>query len=137
MQTTALRRAFHYNGQTLPDPGASLSPAQVKDLFTSNFPDLINAEIEGPNEKDGVLLYTFKRSTGTKGSTAMEAMPSFLQRLALVAQGQPDPLAQTPVVVADRALLDRHQRFKRQLDQSRKAISDGPTLPSSVLPLLP
>ena len=53
-------------------PDGSYSPAQLKDLYASNFPDLLNAEIEGPNVKDGKAVYTFKRTTGTKGRTATQ-----------------------------------------------------------------
>ena len=48
MKIEALKRTFAYNAIELADPGAALTPAAVKDFYTSVYPDLTNAEIEGP-----------------------------------------------------------------------------------------
>lgn len=67
IETAALTRQFTYNGAKLVDPGAALSVDQVRAFYTAVYPDLANAEIEGPIEKDGVQTYTFRRAVGTKG----------------------------------------------------------------------
>ena len=143
MKVTSLVRCFKYDGQTLPDPGAGFSPAQVKDLFTSNFPELVNAEIEGPNILDDQEVYTFKRTTGTKGLGAQGATVPFVQRLALVVAGQADPLQPRHQIALSEKLAATHRQFGRALganqnsqrsETSRPATLPG--LPSAALPLL-
>lgn len=58
------------NGNPLTDPDPSLSPAAVKDFWAAMYPELLNAEVQGPVNKDGELTYTFHRTTGTKGAAA-------------------------------------------------------------------
>jgi PRTRC genetic system protein C len=67
VQVQALERVFRYNGVDLPDPGQNFSPDQVKDLFTTNFPEMTTAVIEGPTESNGKLMFEFRRAVGTKG----------------------------------------------------------------------
>lgn len=67
LTTTALERSFSYNGMALPDPSASMSLDEVRDLYSANFPELVSASIEGPEEKGGKLVYTFRKAVGTKG----------------------------------------------------------------------
>jgi PRTRC genetic system protein C len=67
MKIEALRRTFAYNAIELADPGAALTPAAVKDFYTSVYPDLTNAEIEGPKVIGNTHAYTFRRAVGTKG----------------------------------------------------------------------
>ncbi len=67
IQTTVLTRTFSYSGLTLPDPGKSLSPEEVRDIYAATYPELISASIEGPEKKGNNLVYTFKKGVGTKG----------------------------------------------------------------------
>ncbi len=67
MKVQALKRKFNYNGVDLPDPGPDLSPEQVREVFSANFPEITSAAIEGPEQKGGALVYTFRRAAGTKG----------------------------------------------------------------------
>ncbi len=67
IQTTVLTRTFSYSGLTLPDPGKSLSPEEVCDIYAATYPELISASIEGPEKKGNNLVYTFKKGVGTKG----------------------------------------------------------------------
>lgn len=85
MQVTTMTRVFMKDGVPLPDPDVSMSPAQVKDFYAGmkNFADLTNAEISGPEEKGSELVFTFRRTTGTKGAKeAASADIPFAQRLA-------------------------------------------------------
>ncbi|HZF19471.1 MAG TPA: PRTRC system protein C [Burkholderiales bacterium] len=68
LETRALERAFRYNSVDLVDPGAQYSAEEVRDLYTATYPELANAAIEGPENKDGKLVYTFRRPVGTKGA---------------------------------------------------------------------
>ena len=67
MKIEALKRTFSYNAIELADPGAALTPHQVKDFYTAVYPDLTNAEIEGPVVNGSTHAYTFRRAVGTKG----------------------------------------------------------------------
>lgn len=60
-------RSFRFNKRVLPDPNPKLSPAQVKDLYATHYPELASAAIEGPELKADKQVYTFVRHVGTKG----------------------------------------------------------------------
>ena len=64
---TSLERSFSYNGVSLPDPGATLTLEQVRDVYCAAFPEIVSASIEGPEKKGDNLVYTFKKGVGTKG----------------------------------------------------------------------
>ncbi len=67
MKIEQLAREFHYNGLSLPDPGAQHTPEQVRDMYSAAYPEITTAAIEGPEKKGDKLVYTFKRAVGTKG----------------------------------------------------------------------
>ncbi len=73
VSTTVLKRVFMSNGNPLTDPDPSMSPAAVKDFWSAMYPELLNAEVQGPVTKDGELTYTFHRTTGTKGAASKTA----------------------------------------------------------------
>lgn len=85
MQTTSLKRVFLYNGTRLADLNPALSPAAVKDTYSAMYPELLNAEINGPVITPTELEFTFHRTTGTKGREAVEKpeekLLSFMRRL--------------------------------------------------------
>lgn len=63
-----LKRKFKYNGVELPDPGGSLRPEEVKDLYAkTGYGGLLNAIVKGPTQEGEDLVYEFKASVGTKG----------------------------------------------------------------------
>ena len=67
LETRPVTRSFKVNNRVLPDPNPKLSPAQVKDLYAAQFPELASAAIEGPELRDGKQVYTLARQVGTKG----------------------------------------------------------------------
>jgi PRTRC genetic system protein C len=67
MKTRSITRTFKFNNRVLPDPNPAWSPAQVKDLYATQYPELASAAIEGPELKDGRQVYSFVRQVGTKG----------------------------------------------------------------------
>jgi PRTRC genetic system protein C len=92
MKTTVLKRVFMSNGNPLSDPDPSMSPAAIKDFYSAMYPELLNAEVQGPVVGDAELVFTFHRTTGTKGRTSKEAakavkgaQASFMQRLEVAA----------------------------------------------------
>ncbi|MBL8434002.1 MAG: PRTRC system protein C [Zoogloea sp.] len=66
-----IRRVFRYNGMQLPDvPG--LEPREVRDLYSAQYPELVSAEIEAGEVRDGVREYIFRKAVGTKGGVGAE-----------------------------------------------------------------
>jgi PRTRC genetic system protein C len=61
-------RAFTYNKIPLQDPDPKMSIEEVRTFYLNLYPELTNAEIEGPEQKDNTLLYTFRKAVGTKGA---------------------------------------------------------------------
>lgn len=65
-----IRRTFRYNGILLPDvPG--LEPREVRDLYSAQYPELVSAEIEPGEVRDGVQEFNFRKAVGTKGAGPM------------------------------------------------------------------
>lgn len=67
LQTRPVTRSFKFQKRVLPDPNPKLSPAQVKDLYATQYPELASAAIEGPELKADKHVYSFARQVGTKG----------------------------------------------------------------------
>lgn len=66
-----IRRVFRYNGITLPDvPG--LEPREVRDLYSAQYPELVSAEVEAGEVRDGTQEFTFRKAVGTKGASRRE-----------------------------------------------------------------
>jgi PRTRC genetic system protein C len=68
MQTENLIREFRYNGAVLADPSPAFSLQQVRDFYGNTYPEIVNAEIEGPGIIGNKNVYTFRRAVGTKGA---------------------------------------------------------------------
>lgn len=69
IEVQAIKRRYLYNGVTLPDiPG--MGPKEVRDVYSAQYPELVSAEIELGEVRDGVQEITFKRAVGTKGCAA-------------------------------------------------------------------
>ena len=67
LETKQLERVFRYNSIELPDPGPQYGAEAVRDLYANTYPEITTAAIEGPEQKDDRLVYTFRRAVGTKG----------------------------------------------------------------------
>lgn len=61
-------RRFKFNGMDLKDPNQSDTPEKVKEFYAGLYPELTNAEIEGPDTKGAESVYTFRKAVGTKGN---------------------------------------------------------------------
>lgn len=59
-------KRYRYNGMELPAP-PGLTDAEVRDLHSAIYPELINAEIVADEPCNGVQEITFRRTVGTKG----------------------------------------------------------------------
>lgn len=96
MEIATLTRVFVYNGMRLVDPGADLSPAQVKDFYAAMYPELTTAEVTSAKEVGNELEYTFRKTTGTKGRESAgdlkeEVQIPFVERLQAAAKAGTQP----------------------------------------------
>lgn len=87
MQLQELARAFKYNSVPLSDPNPNLTLPQVRDFYASVYPELVSAEIEGPELNGNKQTYTFRRAVGTKGAEALRPAP---YKRAAIAIGSDD-----------------------------------------------
>lgn len=86
-----IRRVFRYNGVQLPDvPG--MGPREVRDLYSAQYPELISAEVEAGEVRDGVQEYIFRKAVGTKGQTggAGERLAALKAAVTVEAEGRTD-----------------------------------------------
>ena len=68
IEVNEIQRRFRYNGILLPDvPG--LEPREVRDLYSAQYPELVSAEVEPGEVRDGAQEFTFRKAVGTKGAT--------------------------------------------------------------------
>ncbi len=84
MNKAGLQRVFRYNSIELEDPGPDHDPVDVRNLYSATYPEITSAAIEGPDEKDNKLVYTFRRAVGTKGGAVAPAMKEKDLRAAAV-----------------------------------------------------
>lgn len=133
MEIENLVREFKYNGVALADPGALLSLEQVRDFYASVYPEILSADIEGPQQIGGKQIYTFRRAVGTKGASAREVA---LQRLR--AGGRLDPAAQPRnVITAEQAGAPLAKQLVKIIGEVRRAGGPRCLAPSANQAVLP
>lgn len=67
LQVQTLTRVFTYNGAELADPGQNMALDDVKNFYSAIYPELVNATIDGPEQKGEKAVYSFVRTAGAKG----------------------------------------------------------------------
>lgn len=73
MKVQELTREFKYNSVKLADPSPAFTLQQVRDFYANIYPEIINADIEGPEQVGDKHVYTFRRAVGTKGGLLRDA----------------------------------------------------------------
>ncbi len=68
MEVQTSIREFKYNGVALKDPGAQFTLEQVREFYSTLYPEIINASVEGPTAVGNKVVYEFRRAVGTKGA---------------------------------------------------------------------
>ena len=51
----------------LDDPNVNMSPTEVMDFYSMNYPELTTATVHGPEIEDDRAIYEFKTTIGVKG----------------------------------------------------------------------
>jgi PRTRC genetic system protein C len=65
--TETAKRVFLYKRQELDDINPNQSPKQIMEHYSTVYPELINATVNGPEIKDGELHFTFASKVGEFG----------------------------------------------------------------------
>ena len=52
---------------TLQDPNPDMTPQEVAKFYSSSYPHLLNANVEGPDLSKGDAVFKFNVVAGTKG----------------------------------------------------------------------
>lgn len=65
----SMKRIFKYNNLILEDSDPQKNPEEVKEFYTTLYPELTHAVIEGPEYEGKNIVFTFARSVGTKGGS--------------------------------------------------------------------
>jgi PRTRC genetic system protein C len=71
LEVTNLKREFTFtkNGTkvTLPDPNPEFSVQDVMDFYSTQYPELTTATMDGPKIEGKSAVYSVKTTVGTKG----------------------------------------------------------------------
>jgi PRTRC genetic system protein C len=84
MHIQELQREFKYNSVKLPDPNPQFTLLQVRDFFSTVYPEIISADIEGPDVIGNKNVYSFRRAVGTKGGIVLGQVIADLAALAQI-----------------------------------------------------
>lgn len=102
MEVKTITRVFTYNGIRLIDPSPGKTPDQVRQIFAFQYPELLNAVIEGPETKNSVSTYKFARAAGAKGVSHVPAMRAIKKGLDLAVK--------SPIAGASPSTLTENQK---------------------------
>lgn len=82
-----VKRVFRYNGIALPDvPG--LEAREVRDLYSAQYPELVSAEVEAGEVRDGTQEFVFRKAVGTKGAATRTGSRAAVVRRRALAEAQ-------------------------------------------------
>ncbi len=96
-----LPRKFLYNNMTLDDVSGTPEDALV--FYADFYTDLSNGVVEGPEIKDGFMVYTFRKAVDTKGNTNtnddvhFELMAAVVRALDDTGEWEPDEATEIPI----------------------------------------
>jgi PRTRC genetic system protein C len=119
MQVVDIERKFKYNSVTLPDPNPDMSADEVREMYAAQYPELLNAVVEGPVTKDNVSTYTFIRAAGAKGTKDAKIGTSHAAiGAAEVVRRHSQPVPADSVdALSDAALQGRFERASKEIAQ--------------------
>lgn len=107
MEISQSTRQFKYNGVVLQDPGPAYSLEQVREFYSTLYPEIINAAIEGPTIAGAKTVYEFRRAVGTKGADDTQArLERLIARRAERAKAATKPLRTKTAEALHRTVAD-------------------------------
>lgn len=122
---TPIVRTFTYNGILLPDV-PDLSPREVRDLYSAQYPELVSAEIEAGEVVAGRQDFTFRKAVGTKGSAGAPAecgprLAALLARVQADEAGASDAESKLSRALSCRAVAARSAAWSRCAQRTLEA----------------
>ncbi|WP_038205776.1 PRTRC system protein C [Xenophilus azovorans] len=119
IEVTPIVRTFTYNGILLPDvPG--LSPREVRDLYSAQYPELVSAEVEAGEVANGRQDFTFRKAVGTKGAgieapdaQAGPRLAALLERVQASESGSSSDTSKLSRALSQRAVQARSAAWSR------------------------
>ena len=129
-----IRRVFRYNGMQLPDvPG--MEAKEVRDLYCAQYPELISAEIEAGEVRDGVQEFTFRKAVGTKGQTGDEGqrLAALKAAVAVESEGHTDATGKLAKALTRRGTQERGSAWGAFVLRTRRDANEPHT--TRILPL--
>lgn len=142
IEINEIRRVFRYNGMQLPDvPG--MTPREVRDLYSAQYPELISAEVEAGEVINSVQEYTFRKAVGTKGQTANdgERLSALKAAVAVEAGGRTEATGKLAKALTRRGTQERGSAWGSFVLRTRRDANECHTarilLPSDMLAPLP
>ncbi len=130
-----IQRVFRYNGVALPDvPG--MTPREVRDLYSAQYPELISAEVEAGEVVNGVQEYIFRKAVGTKGRTGGEGerLAALKVAVAVEIEGRTDAAGKLAQALTRRGTQERGGIWGAFVLRTRRDANERQTariLPSS------
>lgn len=67
LQIQSYKRVFIHGTNRLSDPDPSMTPEEVMNFYSNQYPELTTSNVHGPVINDDVAEYKFKTTVGTKG----------------------------------------------------------------------
>nr|DAF32743.1 MAG TPA: Prokaryotic Ubiquitin [Caudoviricetes sp.] len=67
LQINNYKRVFKHGSATLADPNPEMSPEEVMNFYSNQYPELTTSNVHGPKIDGDSAVYTFKTTVGTKG----------------------------------------------------------------------
>jgi len=61
------KRVFKHGAIVLSDPNPNMSPEEVMNFYSNQYPELTTSNVHGPKIEGGKAVYEFKTTVGTKG----------------------------------------------------------------------
>lgn len=113
IEVTPIVRIFTYNGILLPDvPG--LSPREVRDLYSAQYPELVSAEVEAGELSNGRQDFTFRKAVGTKGAgKPAPRLAALLAHVQATQAGATSATAKLSRALSQRAVMTRSAAWSR------------------------
>lgn len=134
MEVSQSTRQFKYNGVVLQDPGPAYSLEQVREFYSTLYPEIINAAIEGPTIAGAKTVYEFRRAVGTKGAGDVKDR---LERLLARRAERTKAASRPPRTKATQALHEAVAQVTRANHFRQRDLTSPALAPSHAIPLLP
>ena len=61
------KRVFKHADRELSDPNPDMTPEEVMNFYSNQFPELTTSNVHGPSIDGEKAVYEFKTTVGTKG----------------------------------------------------------------------